>query len=349
MTLTSKVKAVLFAAVVVVGLALPYMAGAYMVSIVTLAMVLGLFASSINLLAGFGGLVSLGHAGLLGAAAYGVGYMAARQGAGHLEQILVGLVVGLVVTAIFAAMAMRTSRVYFLMVTLALGQIVWGITYRSTVLGSENGLRGIMRPEAVAPYWIYYYLSLAVLLAALLALWIIRRSPFGLSLRGLAESETRLRMLGYNPMLTKFYAFMLSGLFATIAGILYVYYQQFVSPAVPQFLTSGRGILMVIVGGVGTLAGPVVGAFIIVFIENIVSAYLERWLTVLGLVFILTIMFAPKGVVGGISRLWNRLVGRRERERRERRGGRMRRGLADSLEPVASGRSETTEIPSGQD
>jgi branched-chain amino acid transport system permease protein len=244
----------------------------------------------------------------MGAAAYGVGYMAARQDAGHVEQILVGLVVGLVATAIFAAMAMRTSQVYFLMVTLALGQIVWGITYRSTELGSENGLRGILRPEAVAPYWIYYYLSFGVLLAALLTLWIIKRSPFGLSLRGLAVSETRLRMLGYNPTLTKFYAFMLSGLYATLAGILYVYYQQFVSPAVPQFLTSGRGVLMVIVGGVGTLTGPVVGAFIIVFVENIVSAYVARWLTVLGLIFILTIMFAPKGVVGGISLAWNRFV-----------------------------------------
>jgi branched-chain amino acid transport system permease protein len=308
MTLTFKVKAALLAVAVVAGLALPYTAGAYMVSIVTLAMVLSLFALSINLLAGFGGLISLGHAGLMGAAAYGVGYMAARQDADHVEQILVGLVVGLVATAIFAAMAMRTSQVYFLMVTLALGQIVWGITYRSTELGSENGLRGILRPEAVAPYWIYYYLSFGVLLAALLTLWIIKRSPFGLSLRGLAESETRLRMLGYNPTLTKFYAFMLSGLYATLAGILYVYYQQFVSPAVPQFLTSGRGVLMVIVGGVGTLTGPVVGAFIIVFVENIVSAYVARWLTVLGLIFILTIMFAPKGVVGGISLAWNRFV-----------------------------------------
>jgi branched-chain amino acid transport system permease protein len=340
MTLTTKVKAGVVAIAVVAGLVWPYVAGAYMVSIVTLAMVLALFASSINLLAGFGGLVSLGHAGIMGAAAYGVGYMAARQGAGHLEQIIVGLVIGLVVTAIFALMAMRTSKVYFLMVTLALGQIIWGIAYRSTTLGSENGLRGIFRPEAVAPYWVYYYLAFVALLAALGALWVIRRSPFGLSLRGLAESETRLRMLGYNPTLTKFYAFMLSGLFATLAGILYVYYQQFVSPAVPQFLTSARGVLMTIVGGVGTLAGPVVGAFIIVFVENIVSAYLDRWLTVLGLIFVLTIMFAPKGVVGGISQLWHRFVrGGRERPTAAAAGA-AAAGLARSdgpLEPVSGG------------
>lgn len=311
MSLTTKAQLALAAVALGVGIALPYTAGPYMVSIVTLAMVLGLFALSINLLAGFGGLVSLGHAGLLGAAAYGVGYMAARTGAGHLEQILVGLIVGLVVTAVFAVMAMRTSEVYFLMVTLALGQIIWGIAYRSTELGSENGLRGILRPEAVAPYWIYYYLCFGVLVAALALMWVIRRSPFGLSLRGLAESETRLRVLGYNTTLTKFYAFMLSGLFATIAGILYVYYQQFVSPAVPQFLTSGRGVLMVIVGGVGTLLGPVVGAFIVVFIENIVSAYVDRWLSVLGLVFILTIMFARKGLVGGLASGWTRFVSSR--------------------------------------
>jgi branched-chain amino acid transport system permease protein len=312
MTLTSRLKVGGVAAALMIGLALPYIAGVYMVSLVTLAMIFALFAMGINLLAGYGGLVSLGHGGILGAAAYGVGYMAVREGAGHPEQILVGFGVALAATALFAVIAMRTSKVYFLMVTLALGMIVWGIVYRSSALGSENGLRGIVRPEAIAPYWIYYYVCLGVLALCALLVWVISRSPFGLSLRGLKESEVRLRMLGYNTTLTKFYGFMLSGVLAAVAGILYVYYQQFVSPAVPQFLTSGRGVLMVIIGGVGTLVGPIVGAFIIIFIENIVSAYIDRWLTVLGLVFVLTIMFAPQGVVGGLARLWQRVFGEME-------------------------------------
>lgn len=309
---TFRWKLAVLVAALVLGLAFPYVTGPYMVSIVTLALVFAIFALSINLLAGFGGLVTLGQAGIFGTAAYGVGYMAVRQDAGPLLQLGVGLLAGLAVTTLFALMAMRTTKVYFLMVTMAQGMIVWGIAYRSTTLGSENGLRGIARPEIVAPYWIYYYVVLAALVLSVLAMWTIGRSPLGLSLKGLRDSETRLRALGYNPALTRFYAFMLSGLLATIGGLLYVYYQQFVGPATPHFLTSGRGVLMVILGGVGTLTGPIVGAFLVIWIENIGSAYVARWLTVLGIVFIVTILFARNGIVGGLTNLWQRHLERAE-------------------------------------
>jgi branched-chain amino acid transport system permease protein len=206
---------------------------------------------------------------------------------------------------------MRTSQVYFLMVTLAQGMIVWGFVTRSTVLGAENGLRDIARPAAVSAYWKYYYLCLAITVAAGLLMVVITRSPLGLSMRALKDSETRLRMVGYNLSLTKFYLFMLSGFFAGVAGMLLAYYTKFVSPANAAFATSGRGVLMAILGGIGTLFGPVVGAFIIVLTENIVSIYFARWTTVLGLIFILTIMFAPDGLVGTGLRVWASMRGRR--------------------------------------
>jgi branched-chain amino acid transport system permease protein len=305
---TTKVKVGLVVAALLAGWAAPYVFSSYTVSILTLALVFALFALSVNLLAGYAGLVPLGHGGILGAAAYGVAYMAAREHAAHSVQILVGLAAALVASALFGLMAMRTKQVYFLMVTMAQGMIVWGIAYRSPDLGAENGLRGVERPEAVTAYWKYYYLTFAVVALGFLAMWVISRSPLGLSLKGLRESDSRLQMLGYNPALTKFYGFMLSGLFAAIAGVLYAYYQQFVSPTGPQFMTSGKGVLMVIVGGVGTLSGPVLGAFVIVLVENVVSSHVDRWLTLLGLVFILTIMFAPTGLVGGITQVWRRLV-----------------------------------------
>lgn len=306
LTRTNKVKGGLVVAGLTAGLAAPYLLTSYALSIVTLALVFALFALSVNLLAGYAGLAPLGHGGILGASAYGVGYMAARQNAGHAQQILVGLGVALLASAVFALMAMRTRQVYFLMVTMAQGMLVWGIAYRSADLGSENGLRGVYRPDAITAYWKYYYFTFSVVALAFLLMWVITRSPLGLTLRGLKESETRLRMLGYNPAVTKFYAFMLSGFFAAVAGILYAYYHQFVSPAAPQFMTSGKGMLMVIIGGVGTLTGPVLGAFVIVLVENVVSSYVDRWLTLLGLLFILTIMFAPSGLVGGIARVWRR-------------------------------------------
>lgn len=298
------------AKLVALGLALaaiiaaPYMLGAFTISVITLALIFGLYAMSIDLMGGFGGLITLGHAGIFATGAYGVGYVAARMGGDVTQQLVVAVVAGLLITAVFALMAMRVSEVYFLMVTLAQGMVVWGFATRSTALGAENGLTGLSRPPAVAPYWKYYYLCAAIVAVCGAIMWVIVRSPFGLSLRALKDSPSRLQMLGYNPALTKFYIFMLAGFFGTVSGVLFAYYNQFVSPSNAAFLTSGRGVLMAILGGIGTLVGPLVGAFIIVFIENILSIHVERWPTLLGLVFIFTVMFARQGIVGGLTKFW---------------------------------------------
>lgn len=316
MSLTAKVKLGLLATALAAGAALPYMASSFIIGLVTLALVFGLFAMSIDLLAGFGGLVTVGQAGIFATAAYGVGYVSTHTGGGHLAQVAAGLGAGVAVAVIFAVMAMRTSGVYFLMVTLAQGMIVWGLAYRlSSVTGAENGLRGILRPPAVSSYWMYYYLVLVVVALAGAALWVVTRSPLGLALRGLREGEDRLRMLGYNTTFHKAYAFTLSGFFASVAGVLFVYLNQFISPASAEFSFSGYGLLMAILGGVETLAGPLIGAFVFVFAENMLSSYVERWTTVLGVVFIATILFARDGLVGGLSRAWSWLLVRVEQRR----------------------------------
>lgn len=342
LSLTAKVKLGLLVTGLAIAVAAPYVLEPFMIGILTVALIWGLFAMSIDLLAGYGGLTTLGHAGILATAAYGVGYMAARQGAGHGSQIVVGLLAGLTVSVIFGLMAMRTRGIYFIMVTTAQGMIVWGLALRlSGITGAENGLRGILRPPAVGPYWKYYYLCLAVVTICGGLLWVITRSPFGLAFRGLGESEERLRMLGYNTALHKFYAFVLAGFFATIAGILFVYRDQFISPSAAEFLSSGNGVLMAILGGLGTLIGPMLGALIIVMTENVLSSYVERWPTLLGVVFIVTILFARQGLVGQLSRQWDRFVVSRGRDRDDPRAG--HRALDDPLtherqapvEPVA--------------
>ena len=308
MSLTNKAKLGTLALGLILAFSAPYVFRPFTISIITLALIFGLYAMSIDLMGGYGGLVTLGHAGIYATGSYGVGYIASRTEGGTGRQILVGLVAGLVITAIFALMAMRVGGTYFLMVTLAQGMIVWGFATRSTRLGAENGLTGVTRPEFVSAYWKYYYLCLVIVLLSAAAMWVIVRSPFGLSLRGLKDSPTRLQMLGYNPALTKFYVFMLAGFFGTVAGMLNAYYSQFVSPANAIFATSGKGVLMAILGGIGTLIGPVVGAFIITFIENVVSVHVERWPTLLGLLFIFTILGARKGLVGALADGWYRWV-----------------------------------------
>lgn len=313
--LTAKVKLGLLIVGPLFGLAAPLLFDSFTIGLMTLALVFGLFAMSIDLLSGYAGTVTLGHAGILAAAAYGVGWVVNNTDGGIGPQVLLGMGAALVVTAVFAAMAMRTSGVYFIMLTLAQGLIIWGLSIRlSRFTGAENGLRGLRRPETVASTTQYFYLTLAVTLLGGALLWIVVRSPFGLAVRGLRESESRLRMLGYNTSLFKFYVFMVSGFFAAVAGILFAYLNEFISPSAAELTTSATGVLMVILGGAGTLIGPLVGSFIIVFVRNEVSLHVDRWPTVLGLIFIVTMLFARQGIVGGISAAWRLWLRRSPRQ-----------------------------------
>ncbi|HSJ83381.1 MAG TPA: branched-chain amino acid ABC transporter permease [Acidimicrobiia bacterium] len=309
---TARLKLLLLAGAIGVGIALPYLVSPFLVGLATLALIGGLFSMSIDLLGGYGGLITLGQAGVSAAAGYGVGYMANRVGAGYATQILTGLAVGLLVSAIFGVMAMRSDSVYFIMITLAQGMIVWGLSIRlNRITGAENGLTGISRPAGLTLYWQYYWFALGVVALCSLLLYVLVRSPFGSATRGIRESESRMRMLGYNTSLQKFYLFMVAGFFATIAGILLVYLNQFISPSSAHLTTSAIGVLQAILGGMGTLVGPLIGSFVIVFIRNVVSQYLERWPTLLGLTFIVVILFARRGIVGALSRGWRTWLLRR--------------------------------------
>jgi branched-chain amino acid transport system permease protein len=233
--------------------------------------------------------------------------------------IALGVVAATALAAVFAALAIRTSGVYFLLLTLALGMIVWGVCLRWTaVTGGENGLRGIGRPAFIADHVSFYYAVLVVVAPLTWAMWRLVHSPFGLTLRGIRDSESRMRSLGYNVPLHLFLAFVVSGFFAGVAGGLYVLFNNFVSPSTVQLSQSVSGLLMAITGGIGTLLGSFVGAAAIIVLENAVSAYTARWQSVLGVTFVLIMIFAPEGVVGRARLL---LARRRSRSSTQRRSG----------------------------
>jgi branched-chain amino acid transport system permease protein len=306
------------------GVAAPYLFSSFVIGLFSLALIGGLFAQSIDLLAGYAGLVTLGQAGISASAAYGVGYMASRVGAGLPAQLAVGLIAGMTAALVFGVMAMRSDGVYFIMVTLAQGMIVWGLSIRLfRITGAENGLTGIDRPAMIDAYWKYYYFTLLVVVACWMLLGIIVHSPLGVSLKGLRESETRMRMLGYNTTALKLYVFVIAGFFATLSGILLVYLNEFISPSAVVLAASAIGVLEAILGGVGTLVGPMIGAFVIVFVQNVVSIYVARWPTLMGIVFVLVVLFARRGIVGAISDIWYR---------------RIAPGAADPLSTVIAGR-----------
>lgn len=312
LSVTTWVKLALLLAAIGFGIAAPYVVSPFITGLLTLGLVSGLFAMSIDLMSGYGGLVTLGQAGISATAAYGVGYIANNSDWGFGSQVAVGLAAGLLASFVFAAMAMRASGVYFMMITLAQGMIIWGLSIRLyQVTGAENGLTGIERPSIISEYWQFYWFVLFVVVVCSALLFVIVRSPFGYAVKGLRESESRLQVLGYNPMFQKFYVFMLSGVFATISGLLLVYLNEFISPSAVTLAASAIGLLEAILGGFGTLVGPMIGAFIIVAMRNIVSTYVERWPTLIGILFIVVVLYARGGIVGGISNLWHRWLDRK--------------------------------------
>lgn len=282
--------------------AAPYVLPPFLVSLLTLVFISGLLATSVNLLAGEVGLVSIGHAGIAAAAGYGIAW-ATVNGMGVGASLVVAFVLVLVVSAIFGLTTMKTKGIVYLMIALALGMVCYGLAFRlSNITGGQNGLTGIERPGPVDLWWQFYFFAAAVFVLALLFVALVRRSPFGLTLRAIRDSETRAASLGYSVAGAKFVATLLSGLLAGAAGMLAVWNAEFISPATVSFGRSAMAVVMVILGGTGTLMGPLVGAGVVVGFEHMLSSYLDRWPTLLGLVFILVVMFMPNGIIGQLKR-----------------------------------------------
>ena len=311
LALLSRMRAVAPAIVFFLLLVAPPFLSPFLITLLTQALIYAILAMSLDIILGYTGLASLGHAAYFGLGAYSVGILATRYGAGFGITLPAGVFLALVVAAIFGLVALRAIGVYFLMITLALGMVVWGLAHRwVTMTQGDNGISAIPRPNLGLPWSLafsipFYYFALA---GFFIAFWILRtivRSPFGQTLVGIRESESRMRTLGYHVWLHKYIGFVIAGGFGGFAGVLWAYYNGFVSPVELQLATSVEALLMVALGGRGTLLGPALGAGIIVFLKNLVSVYTHRWLLILGVVYIATIVYAPEGIVGAV-RQWTR-------------------------------------------
>lgn len=271
----------------------------YYVSVATEILIFAVLAMAVDILAGFTGRTPLCHGAIFGTSTYVVIYTVTVAGLPLPLAIVLGTLAATALAALFGLLAVRTSGVYFLLLTLALGLIVWGVCLRWTqVTGGENGLRGQLRTGALTDPTTLYVIVASVVAVLTFAMWRFVNSPFGLTLRGIKDSESRMASLGYNVPVHLTLAFTASGFFAGVAGALYAIFNDFVSPSTVQLSQSVEGLLMAIVGGIGTLFGSFVGAFLIIALEQFVSSATERWLMVLGVTFILIMIFAPEGVVG---------------------------------------------------
>jgi branched-chain amino acid transport system permease protein len=284
----------------------PALVGPFWMTLLTQIYIYGLLALAVDLLLGHTGLFSICHASFFAVAAYTVAILEARYGQPTVVAAPAGILAGTLLALVFGV-AVRTRGVYFILITIALGYIVWGAVYRwASFTGGDNGITNVPPPSVagvtVASQTAYYYLVVAVVLVCAAGYRVLISSPFGLSLRGIKASESRMRSLGYRTSMHLYTAFVISGAIASLAGVLYVYYNRFVNPVSASFQISVEVTLMAIVGGTGTIIGPFLGSGIVLGLRNWVSGFFELHATVMGLVFIATILWAPDGIVGFVNR-----------------------------------------------
>src|SRR5919201_47622 len=286
----------------------------FVILLITRVLAFSILAMSVDILLGYTGLPSLGQAAYLGVGAYLTAILATKYqfglGMDFWLVIVFGILSGAVLAAIFGLLAIRATGVYFLMITLALGQCVWGLAYRwNSLTGGDNGINLRVRPRFgidLADEVTFFYLVLACFAVSLLMLYTLVRSPFGRSLTGIRERELRMQILGYNTWLHKYIAFIIAGGFGGLSGVLWAHANGHVSPEDVVLTLSVDALLMVVLGGSGTLVGGAIGAGVVLFLREYLSTLVPWWQYVLGGVYVLTILYLPSGLMGIPERLRQR-------------------------------------------
>lgn len=292
------------AAALVLLAVLPPSLPTYVVIVLTECLIYAVAAGSLDLLIGYTGLASLGHAAFFTVGAYTTALLATRSGVSFAAALGASVLLAAATSAAVGLLALRASGIYFMMITLSVAMCAWGLAYRWVSLtGGDTGIVGIPRPR-LGLGWVagdgleFYYATLALFAGCLVLLLLLVASPFGRTLIGIRDSESRMRVLGFNVWLHKYLALVIAGAFAGLAGSLYAYYNGFVGPNAVDLAHSMQFVLMVIVGGPGTLVGPLLGAFMITVLEKAVSVFTERWVMVLAAVYVVTALWAPRGLLG---------------------------------------------------
>jgi branched-chain amino acid transport system permease protein len=296
---------ILLAVLTLLGVIAPF-TGPFIILLLAQVLVLGIMAMSVDLLLGYTGLPSLGQAAYLGVGAYLTAILATKFGIGlgwdFWLVVAMGMAAGAATAAFFGLFAIRASGVYFLMITLALGMCVWGLAYRwNSLTGGDNGINMRGRPKfggfAFSDDLTFFYVVLGFFLASFFALQLLVSSPFGRSLVGIRERELRMRILGYNTWLHKYIAFVIAGAFGGLAGVLWAHLNGIVSPSDVILTSSVDALLMVVLGGPGTLVGGLIGATVVVFLREYLATLVQWWQYVLGAVYVLTILYLPGGIM----------------------------------------------------
>jgi len=296
-------------------LILPSFLATYPLSILTKVLIYAIFAMSLDLIVGYTGLTSLGHAAFFGVGGYAFGIFMVRYGIESFWLVgPLGILAAGIAAAVIGYISLRVSGVYFLLVTLAFGQLLSVAAVKWTsVTGGTNGLYGIEYPYLGFPgfTWTnlnFYYLVFLAFVICFFLLHRITNSSFGRALVGIRENEPRMQSLGYNTWAHKYVAFIIAGFFAGVAGVLFAPLYGIMAPGHLGIVYSSSVMLMVIIGGAGTLFGPAIGAAFIVVLERVAKDLVpERWPLILGVVFVLCVLFLRGGFGIYLSKFWRRV------------------------------------------
>lgn len=281
----------------------------------TIILIFALFALSLDFVFGYAGLLSFGHAAMFGMGGYAAAFLL-RDVSQSAFVVLPGTVlVGVAVAALIGWLSVRARGIYFAMLTLAFAQLFYTVVFNDipatilgveSVTGGDNGLIGFgtyrLLGVELTSLVSYYYFALALVVVSMVALVRIANSPFGRVLAGIRENEDRVAALGYDVRRYKIVAFAISGAFAGLAGGLYVPYQSTAQPGILHWTTSGELIVMTLLGGMGTFWGPMVGAALVRYLEDTLSAF-GGWEVILGTLYVLVVIFAPRGIAGIVTAL----------------------------------------------
>jgi branched-chain amino acid transport system permease protein len=292
-----------FAALVVLAALFPLVAGNYPVKLLQEILIWGIFAMSLDVLMGYAGMVSFGHSAFFGIGGY-VAALALAKSPGLVSALVLPALAAGLAALVIGFFSIRVSGVYFIMLTLAFSQMFYAYAFQVSWLGAEDGIVGIPRPALpgvdLANIRSFHGYLLVLFVFVALGLWRVVRSPFGHVLRGIHENEARMEAVGYAVDRYKLLAFAIAGVFAGLAGSLYAQFNGSITPDAFFWTTSGEALLMVIIGGTGTLGGAVLGAAAFILLQSLVSTYTERWMLILGVTFILFVLFVPGGIVGAL-------------------------------------------------
>jgi len=302
-----------FAALVVVSLLLlplysSLTGNIFILTLFTRIVILALAAVSLNLVLGYGGMPSFGHAAYLGIGGYAVG-MLAQEGVGSgFLQFPVALAASALYALVIGALSLRTRGVYFIMITLAFAQMAYYVASGLARYGGDDGLTVYKRSDFgglidLGNRTQFYYLCLGCLLATVLLIWRIVNSRFGLVVQGLRSNEQRMQAVGFPSKRYRLVCFVISGTLGGLAGALLADNTDFVSPAVMYWTRSGDLIVMVILGGMGTLFGPIIGAVGYLLLEELLSQITEYWALIMGPLLLLVVLFGRGGIMGLLGRL----------------------------------------------